>query len=213
MKVLRSVESPRAKEPEVVEKAVEETPLDEEGLRAEVERLRLQLAEKEAALAESEQKVIRQRVLYEKARDERDELVEKADESAVEHAELIALREFVYNHTSADENLDLNEESRTEILEKIKDKKVCILGGTEKWIKRMKRMLPGWSFIGVDDNSIGAVGALERADYIYIYTDALKHAQYYRAMNIVKSKGKVLYYLGSINIDECLRQFGSELNR
>ena len=212
-RVLRSVQSLRAKEPEVVEKAVEEVPLDEDGLRTEVERLRSQLAEKEAALAESEQKVIRQRVLYEKARDERDELVREADESAVEHAELIALREFVYNSANHDENIDLDEESRTEIIGKIKGKKVCILGGTEKWIKRMKRMLPGWSFIGADDNSIGAVGALERADYIYAYTDALKHAQYYRAMSIVKSKGKVLYYLGSSNIDECLRQFGIELNR
>ena len=212
-KVLRSVESLREKEAEVSKPAVEEAPLDEEGLRAEVERLKEMLAEKEAALAESEQKVIRQRVLYEKARDERDELLETANESAVEHAELIALREFVYNHTSHDEKIDLDEESRTEIIGKIKEKKVCILGGTEKWIKRMKRMLPGWSFIGVDDNSIGAVGALERADYIYVYTDALKHAQYYRAMNIVKSKGKVLYYLGTSNIDECLRQFGTELNR
>ena len=212
-KVLRSVESLREKEAEVSKPAVEEAPLDKEGLRAEVERLKEMLAEKDAALAESEQKVIRQRVLYEKARDERDELVEKADESAVEHAELIALREFVYNHTSHDENIDLDEESRTEIIGKIREKKVTILGGTEKWIKRMKRMLPGWNYIGVDDNSIGAVGALERADYIYVYTDALKHAQYYRAMNIVKSKGKVLYYLGTSNIDECLRQFGTELNR
>ena len=211
-KVLKSVESLRTKEPEAVEKA-EEVLMDEEGLRAEVERLRSQLAEKEAALAESEQKVLRQRVLYERARDERDELVEKADEAAVEHTELIALREFVYGNANHNEDVDLDEENRTEIIGKIKEKKVTILGGTEKWIKRMKRILPGWNFIGVDDNSIGAVGALERADYIYVYTDALKHAQYYRAMNIVKSKGKVLYYLGSSNIDECLRQFGSELNR
>ena len=205
-KVLQSVESLRAKEPEVTH-PIEEAPLGEEDLRAEVERLKGQLAEKEAALAESEQKVIRQRVLYEKARDERDGLLREADEAAVEHAELIALREFVYGNTSHDENADLDEASRDEIIEKIKEKKVTVLGGTEKWIKRMKRMLPSWSFISVDDNRIGAAGAMERADYIYVYTDALKHAQYYRAMNIVKSKGKVLYYLGSSNVDECLRQF------
>lgn len=48
-KVLRSVESLRVKEPEVSKSAVEEAPLDEEGLRAEVEMLRSQLAEKDAA--------------------------------------------------------------------------------------------------------------------------------------------------------------------
>ena len=57
------------------------------------------------------------------------------------------------------------------------------------------------------------MGALGRVDYIYIYTDALKHAQYYRAMNIVKSKGKVLYYPGNSNGDECLKQSVGELNR
>ena len=211
-KILRSVESLRGKEPEVVQ-PVEEPIMDEEGLRAEVERLRAVLSEKEAALAESEQKVIRQRVLYEKARDERDALLKDADEASVEHTELIALREFVYGNANHGEDINLDEASREEIIVHIKDKKVCILGGTEKWIKRMKRLLPSWSFISVDDNSIGAVGALERADYIYVYTDALKHAQYYRAMSIVKSRGKVLYYLGSSNLDECLRQFDEELKR
>ena len=210
-KVLRSVESLR----EPTEPIIEEVPpLDEGELRGQVERLRELLSEKEAALAESGQKVIQQRVLYEKARDERNELERQVDEAAVEHAELIALREYVYNSSIGDDDVvDLDEEGRTEIIVRIKDKKVTILGGTERWIKRMKRLLPSWNYISVDDNSLGAVGALERADYIYVYTDALKHAQYYRAMNIVKSKGKVLYYLGSSNIDECLRQFGVELSR
>ena len=212
-KILRSVESLRPKEPAIIQQAETKEPMDETGLRAEIERLKEQLAEKDAALAESEQKVIRQRVLYEKARDERDGLLESADEAAVEHAELIALREFVYNNSSHDEDIVLDEESQAEILGRIRDKKVTILGGTEKWIKRMKRILPGWNYIGADDNSIGALGALECADYIYVYTDVLKHAQYYRAINVVKSKDKVLYYLGSSNVDECLRQFGTELDR
>lgn len=212
-RVLRSIESLRAKETETVRHIETEAPTSETELKDEIERLREQLAEKEAALAEAEQKGLRQRVLYEKARDERDSLIESVDDAAIEHAELIALREFVYNTNIHNEEADLDEESRTEVLEKIRNKKVTILGGTEKWIKRMKRMLPEWNFIGADDNSIGSLGALERADYIYVYTDALKHAQYYRAMNVVKNKEKVLYYLGTSNIDECLRQFETELNR
>lgn len=215
-RVLRSVESLREEEKEEKqEDKTEEVSLDEEALREEVERLRNALSEKEAALAEAEQKVIRQRVLYEKERDKRADLEKQTDEAAVEHAELIALREFVYTNANGakEEPSDLDEISREELIEKIREKKVTILGGTEKWIKRMKRILPSWNYIGADDNSLGAVGALERADYIYIYTSALQHAQYYRAMNIVRSRGKMLYYLGSSNVDECLKQFAAELNR
>ena len=55
--------------------------------------------------------------------------------------------------------------------------------------------------------------AIERANYVYMYTDAMKHSQYYRAMNIVRRDGKMLYYLGSGNVDECLKQFKRDLCR
>ena len=77
----------------------------------------------------------------------------------------------------------------------------------------MRRFLPSWSFIAVDDDSIGGYNALERASYIYIYTSALKHSQYYRAMNLVKSTGKMLFYLNGTNVDENLRQFQRDLCR
>ena len=108
---------------------------------------------------------------------------------------------------------DLDEQTREQIIDKIQEKRVAVLGGTERWIKRMKRLLPAWSFVSVDDGNRGSLLALERADYIYIYTDALKHSQYYRAMSIVKNKNKMLYYLGSSNVDECLRQFEKEMRR
>ena len=34
-------------------------------------------------------------------------------------------------------------------------------GGTGKWIRRMKRILPGWSFVSAEDDSIGGYNALE----------------------------------------------------
>ena len=217
-KVLRSVESLRGREEgEEVSETVEEEPenLDEEALRAELARLREQLDEKSAALAESEQKVIRQRVLYEKEREKRQELEEKCDEREVEHAELLALREYVYGLRNAGnkEDIDLDEYSREKIIEKIKDRKVAVLGGQEKWVKRMKRFLPSWSFVSIDDGNRGSLTAIERANYVYMYTDAMKHSQYYRAMNIVRRDGKMLYYLGSGNVDECLKQFERNLCR
>lgn len=216
-KVLRNVESLRGKDQESTDPLEEASAgaadeLDETGLRKEIENLQRRLAEKEAALAEEEQKTIRQRVLYEKEREKRRELEQAADDAEVEHAELIALREFVYGlKEGMQQEDDLDEETREKLIARVRNRKVAVLGGTERWIKRMKRILPEWSYIAVDDMGIGSFHALERADFIYIYTSALKHAQYYRAMNLVKRQGKMLYYLGSGNIDECLRQFAKEL--
>ena len=215
-KVLRSVEVLRKEERKPEPEPVKED-LDEAGLRVEIEKLREKPAEKEAVLAEAEQKAIQQRALYENEKTRREQLEEAAEESAIEHAELIALREYVYNEkTTASDNADetdLDEQTREQIIDKIQEKRVAVLGGTERWIKRMKRLLPAWSFVSVHDGNRGSLLALERADYVYIYTDALKHSQYYRAMSIVKNKNKMLYYLGSSNVDECLRQFERELGR
>ena len=212
-KVMRSVENLRSRTEPGSDPAPPQEELDEAGLREEIERLEAQLEEKAAALAEAEQKLIRQRVLYEKAHEREQELDRKVDEQAVEHAELIALREFVYGLRNETEVEELDEQTREQIIEAIKDRKVAVLGGTERWTRRMKRLLPSWSFVSVEDNSIGGFHALERADIIYIYSSALKHSQYYRAMSLIRSSGKMLFYLKSTNTDESLQQFYRELCR
>ena len=209
-RALRAVEGLRVMEASE-EENVEEENLDEAELKEELGRLRELLAQKEAALAESEQKVIRQRVLYEKSHEREKELESMVEESGIEHAELIALREFVFGLRNEEPEENLDEETREQLVESIRDKKVAVLGGTERWIKRMRRLLPSWSFIGVEDDNIGSITALEKADYIFIYTSALKHKQYYKAMDIIKSRGKMLFYLCSTNTDECLRQFRKDL--
>ena len=74
----------------------------------------------------------------------------------------------------------------------------------------MKRLLPSWSFISVDEG-MGSLLAIESADIVYIYTSALKHKQYYKAMNMIRKGEKMLFFLKSSNTDECLRQFSRDL--
>ena len=90
---------------------------------------------------------------------------------------------------------------------------MAVLGGTERWIKRMKKLYPKWKFVSVEDDSQGAMLSLESADFIYIYTSALKHAQYYRAMDMIRRKGKMLFYLGSTNTNENVSRFYRDLCR
>ena len=53
----------------------------------------------------------------------------------------------------------------------------------------------------------------ESTTLIYIYTGALMHKQYYRAMKLIRKSEKMLFYLGSTNVDECLHQFRKDLCR
>lgn len=127
-------------------------------------------------------RVFRFRILFLKTRpkhETRTELGRKTDGASIEHADLIALREYVYGLKQKEDTGspqdDLDERSREEIIGQIKDKKTAVLGGTERWVRRMRRILPSWSFVSVEDVGIGDYKALERADYIYIYTGALMH--------------------------------------
>jgi len=189
----------------------EDVPQDVDDLKAEIEELRRQLAEKDMQLAEVEQKVIRQRVLYEKSHERERELEQTVEDREVEHTELIALREFVYGLKS--EDVEIDESDRERMVTDLRDKKVAILGGHERWQKKMKRLFPGWTFISVDDDSIGGYNALEGADYIYAYTNALQHKVYYRAMKLVKKEHKALFYLGGTNIDENITRMHADLCR
>ena len=182
-----------------------------EALEAEIAELKARLESKEESLVEEQQKTIRQRVLYEKTRKNEEELRQESMRLAAEHEELIALREYVYGLKIEDETGEDAEEDLNVMVEALQGKNVAVLGGIEKWTRKMHRLFPGWSFIAVDDNSIGAVNAMESADYIYIYTNALKHDQYYRAMNIIRAGNKMLYYLGSTNMEENIKKFYKDL--
>ena len=209
-KLLKTVEGMRPEEPEPPFPVVEKDPETEEELHAEIKRLKTQLEEKELALAEAEQKAILQRALYERESKIRAEQERRVYEAGVEHSELIALREYVYSLRDETE-IELDETTKEEMVKAVKDKNVAVLGGTERWVKRMKRLYPNWKFVSVEDGSQGAMNSLESADFIYIYTSALKHDQYYRAMDMIKRKGKMLFFLGSTNTNENINRFYRDL--
>ena len=217
-KALKAVEGLRSTEfakQEPVYMPVAETHIDETdtaALKAEIGRLQVVLAEKEAALSESEQKVIQQRHLYEQARKQAEDQQDRLDSAATEHAELIALREYVYSLRDERE-IELDEEKQEQMVAALQDKNVAVLGGTERWTKRMRRLFPKWKFISVEDDSIGGYNALEGASYIYIYTSAIKHSVYYRAMNLIRKSGKMLFFLGSTNTEENIVRFCRDLCR
>ena len=180
-------------------------------LLSKVEELELQLKERDAALAEERQKVIQQRYLFEQSHSHEQELLSQVEDAKSEHMELVALREYVYSLREENAADEIDEQTQEEMIKELQDKNVAVLGGTDRWAKRMKRIFPSWTFIPVSDVSIGGYNALERADFIYMYTDALKHSQYYRTMNMIRSRNKMLFYLGSTNMNENIVRFYNDL--
>ncbi len=174
----------------------------------DIEALKSELSRKNMVLAEMRQKLLRQRALYERAREKELELETILSDRESEHTELTALRNYVYN-LQVEKFLD-DTVSQENMITAIKDKNVAVLGGIPKWCKKMKEILPGWEFIPVD-SPVAADSLIEKADFLYIYTDALKHEQYYRAINIANKCHKMLYYLSTTNIEENIKRFYHDL--
>ncbi|WP_125154411.1 hypothetical protein [Clostridium rectalis] len=116
-------------------------------------------------------------------------------------SEIIPLREFIFN-------LDDIEDYKTEMLDynKLKSLNAIIVGGHPKWQNKMKEYLPNCKFISIDmlqfDTKI-----INSVDVVFIYTNYLNHAMYYKIINIIREKGLRLEYLKSnINIEIILNQ-------
>ena len=180
-------------------------------LELEIEQLKKQLEERELALMEERQKTIQQRALYKKEHDRLTKIDQRIEEFKDYHREAVALREFVYNLSLIDvQEEEIDELTKEQIISSIKDKKVAVIGGKDWWLKKMKSLLPLWSFSVAGDKSVG-INAVERSDYIYFFTDALSHDQYRQAMKIINKENKPFSYIGTTNIDECLKQFYEDL--
>ena len=213
-KVIRAVEESKSKKvPEIAVKKEPCVDSDKELLREENCELKKTIEEKENMIRELEWKLLSQRDLYENARAHEKELEQKIGVYEDEHMEIISLRNFLYEQKNIEEDTEeLGKSEKERIIQEIRDKKVAVLGGTDKWTKKMKKILPSWSFVSVNEGAgSGGLLALERADYIYIYTSVLKHEEYRRAMHIVNSQRKTQFYLDTTNIDENLRRFLKDL--
>ena len=128
-----------------------------------------------------------------------------------EHEELIALREHVYNSTEND--IELSKTSKQQYIDKIKDKRVVIVGGHSNWTQKMREAFPDWSYINFKSTTTIDDSILDSAEYVFFFTDMLKHHVYYRFINLAKQKRVPFGYIGSSNIEKCIKQIAEEMER
>lgn len=113
--------------------------------------------------------------------------------------ELNALRDFIFTLDEREEYSDVNIP-----LEDLKAYKAVIIGGHEKWQQKMKEYLPNFIFIQTDNLNFD-VKLLESVKVVYVFTNYLNHAIYYRLMSAIENKDIKVVYLKNQNEELVLK--------
>lgn len=123
--------------------------------------------------------------------------------------EAAALRRFVYEQAQADKApAKLTDE---EMIAAIKDKRVCLVGGDENWVNKLKNILPDYVYLSPAATGSIPTNILDKIDYLYIFSSHICHPQYNRFLDGARIRGTKVSYIARVNIKENLRQFYEEM--
>lgn len=117
---------------------------------------------------------------------------------------LINLRGFIFNIEYDDESTYLHESLNYDVL---KDVSGVVIGGHNKWQSRMKEHLPNCKFILPEMLNTLDLTIFSKVNIVFIYTNYLNHALYYKVIDTIKNKDITLRYLKPHkNIELVLKQ-------
>lgn len=174
----------------------------EETLIADIDALHRKIHEQEGNI-----KVLRGEIAeYRKLAEENRKLKEQLDS---DHKELTALREHVYSLTEDDEAVSTV--SVDEMKEYLNSLRVIIVGGHSNWRQKMKQEFKDWVYIEPSVSGTLEASVVDKADYVYFFTDTISHSTYFKYMNIVKEHGVDFGYIHGVNIDNTIRKMYREL--
>ena len=174
----------------------------EETLIADIDALHRKIHEQEGNI-----KVLRGEIAeYRKLAEENRKLKEQLDS---DHKELTALREHVYSLTEDDEAVSTV--SVDEMKEYLNHLKVIIVGGHSNWRQKMKQEFKDWVYIEPTVSGTLEASVVDKADYVYFFTDTISHSTYFKYMNVVKEHGVDFGYIHGVNIDNTIRKMYREL--
>ncbi|CAM2972471.1 DUF2325 domain-containing protein [Hathewaya histolytica] len=116
-------------------------------------------------------------------------------------SEIVPLREFIFNMDNREgykeEDINYN---------KIEGLNAIIIGGHQQWQTKMKEYLKNSNFISVENLNFDT-DILLTADIVFIYTNYLNHAMYYKVIDIARENNlKVVYLKSNTNPKIVLKQ-------
>ncbi|MDX5660741.1 hypothetical protein SIM64_12440, partial [Clostridioides difficile] len=111
--------------------------------------------------------------------------------------ELVQLRNFMFSKQQEYiENIPTDERD-------LKNIKAIIFGGHPNWILKMKDKLINFEFISAATINFD-VNILNSYEYVFINTNYVGHAMYYKIIENLNENNK-LRYINNINIDRAIR--------
>ena len=204
------VASRPTKSPEVIDqtkkpvKEIKKTPdpEKEEALIEEINALRRKVHKLEA-----DNKGLRSE-LSEKRRIEEDaKALRERSENA--NRELVALRDYIYNLTEDDRP---DQSVSIDAMKKfLSEKRIVIIGGHSNWVSKMKKEFPDWSYVNPEASGSTDVSIVDKADYVYFFTDTISHSKYFQFINVVRERKVDFGYIHGVNIEKTIRGIYREL--
>lgn len=176
----------------------------------EVEKLQQEIDKLRLKIHSLEQKNVDLNISNNSLRARNNENKARESQYNSEHDELVALRNYVYNLTQddlADKNDDIDA-----MKDSIKDKRIVIIGGHPNWVAKVKREFPNWRFLSPDASGSTDGSLLVNTEYIYFFTDCIKHTAYYKYINVIRKEKLSFGYIHDINIEANIKQVYKDIS-
>ena len=131
-----------------------------------------------------------------------EETAKVREENALEHQELVDLRETIFNWELGEQE-PVREETVMKLPYEAKARMI-VFGGHDTWLKAVRPMLPGVRF--VDKDMIPKAETIRNADIVWIQPNAISHAYYYKIMDVARQHKVLVRYFTNAGAEKCARQ-------
>lgn len=175
---------------------------DEPVLFEEVDKLRRKVHKLESDNSSLRASLAEKRRLEEESKDIRRQL------EASNH-ELAVLRDYVYTLTESDN--PITDKTIECMKETIAGYRIVIVGGHSNWLSKMKKEFPDWIFVNPKASGTTDVSIVDKADYVYFFTDTISHSKYYQFMNVIRERKISFGYIHGVNIEKNIRNIYVDL--
>ena len=169
---------------------------DESVLIEEVDKLRRKVHKLESDNSSLRASLAEKRRLKEESKDIRKQL------DASKH-ELAVLRNYVYKLTESDN--PITDKKIESMRETIAGYRIVIVGGHSNWLSKMKKEFPDWIFINPEASGSTDVSIVDKADYVYFFTDTISHSKYHQFINVIRERKINFGYIHGVNIEKNIR--------
>lgn len=126
------------------------------------------------------------------------------------NSELVHLRNHLYEITETDiqntDSIDIDFYKK-----QLSTKRITIIGGHTNWTNKLKHIFPAWNYIYLKAADNIDFSIINNSDFVYFFTDCLKHSTYYKAIGILRNNQTPYNYIHSVNINSNILQIYNDL--